>query len=442
MREEILKKANISKRGAIIISTLMQKIITAARAKTVWDNDNNVRKSLKDEAHNESSLLSSKLQKIYDKCCEQFNKFLENEKNIIKLYKLDNNRDESESFETLVIDQYIKPLVDKKMANFDKLQNQYNQNFNKDLQYIKNDIADNVFYQASKIIYQKLADIEYQLKYNKAVNLLMNNNKLTTYGKKVVEQCIKKDLLRFLDDNSDAYIALVENPVDLTQYCKLLQDPKHSNALYDHFHFDINHALKEKIDVSLKKNDVIHFINLGINYIFERYPKEVKNNLFVNYDNRDYNKDVDINIFATIANPTLKQIKNHWDYIKSILTDNKLGGNQKQYIINFQAMPKIQICITKLQNIHRTLYNAIVLSAKLGKNQKRLLRKIAENKTQIANIDELIIALEKQIPTLEKLCEQYLIKASAKTEYDIQNVLDIFNATLIRFEHDLKNLEY
>ena len=426
----------------LIISTLIQKIITAVRrAKTVWDN-NDVRKSLKDEAHNESGLLSSKLQKIYDKCCEQFNTFLENEKNIIKLYKLDKNRDESESFESLVIDQYIKPLVDKKMANFDKLQSQYNQNFNRDLQHIKNDIADNVFYQVGKKVYQKLADIEYSLEYNKAVNLLMNNNKLTSYGKKVVEQCMKKDLLRFLDDNSDAYIALVENPVDLTQYCKLLQDPKHSNVLYDHFHFDINHMLKEKIDVSLRKNDVIHFINLGINYIFERYPKEVKNNLFVNYDDRDYNKDVDINIFATIANPTLKQIKNHWDYIKSILTDNKLSKDQKQYIINFQAMPKIQICITKLQNIHRTLYNAIVLSAKLGKNQKRLLRKIAENKTQIANIDELIIALEKQIPTLEKLCEQYLIKASAKTEYNIQNVLDIFNATLIRFEHDLKNLEY
>ena len=106
-------------------------------------------------------------------------------------------------------------------------------------------------------------------------------------------------------------------------------------------------------------------------------------------------------------------------------------------------MPKIQICITKLKNIHRTLYNTIVLSAKLGTvNRKRLLRKIAENRTQITNIDELIIALEKQIFTLEKLCEQYLIKASTKTEYDIQNVLDIFNATLIRFEYDLKNLEY
>lgn len=421
----------------------MQKIITAVR-RVVWDDNNNVqKKSLRDEAHNESSLLSSKLQKIYDKCCEQFNTFLENEKNIIKLYKLDNNRGESESFETLVIDQYIKPLVDKKMTNFDKLQSQYNQNFNRDLQYIKNDIANNIFYQSNKIIYQKLADIDYRLKYNKAVNLLMNNNKLTSYGKKVAEQCMKKDLLRFLDDNSDAYIALVENPVDLTQYCKLLQNPKHSNVLYDHFHYDINHMLKEKIDVSLKKNDVIHFINLGINYIFERYPKEVKNNLFVSYDNRDYNRDVDINIFTTIANPTLEQIKNHWDYIKNILTDNKLSEGQKQYIINFQAMPKIQICITKLQNIHRTLYNTIVLSAKLGTvNRKRLLRKIAENRTQITNIDELIIALEKQIPTLEKLCEQYLIKASAKTEYDIQNVLDIFNATLIRFEHDLKNLEY
>lgn len=420
----------------------MQKIIAAARVKKVLDN-NNVQKSLRDEAHNESSPLSSKLQKIYDKCCEQFNAFLENEKNIIKLYKLDKNRDESESFESLVIDQYIKPLVDKKMISFDKLQSQYNQNFNRDLQYVKDDIADNIFYQASKKVYQKLADIEYRLEYNKAVNLLMNNNKLTTYGEKVVEQCMKKDLLRFLDDNSDAYIALVENPADLAQYCKLLQDPEYSNALYDHFHYDINHALKEKIDVSLRKNDVIHFINLGINYIFERYPKEVKNNLFVSYNDRDYSKDININIFTTIANPTLEQIKNHWNYIKNILIDNKLGEDQKQYIINFQAMPKIQICITKLQNIHRTLYNTIVLSAKLGTiNQKRLLRKIAENRTQITNIDELIVALEKQIFTLEKLCEQYLIKVSAKTEYDIQNVLDVFNATLIRFEYDLKNLEY
>lgn len=420
----------------------MQKIITAVRAKKVLDN-NNVQKSLRDEAHNESSLLSSKLQKIYDKCCEQFNAFLENEKNIIKLYKLDKSRDESESFESLVIDQYIKPLVDKKMISFDKLQSQYNQNFNRDLQYIKNNIADNIFYQASKKVYQKLADIEYQLEYNKAVNLLMNNNKLTAYGEKVVEQCMKKDLLRFLDDNSDAYIALVENPANLVQYCKLLQSPEHSNALYDHFHYDINHALKEKIDVSLRKNDVIHFINLGINYIFERYPKEVKNNLFVSYNDRDYSKDIDINIFTTIANPTLEQIKNYWNYIKDILIDNKLNEDQKQYIINFQTMPKIQICITKLQNIHRTLYNTIVLSAKLGMvKQKRLLKKIAENKTQIANIDELIIALEKQIFALKKLCEQYLIKASAKTEYDIQNILDIFNATLIRFEYDLKNLEY
>ena len=113
-----------------------------------------------------------------------------------------------------------------------------------------------------------------------------------------------------------------------------------------------------------------------------------------------------------------------------------------KYIINFQAMPNLQINITKLQNIHRTLFNTIVLSAKLGSSKKRLLKKIAENRIQIKNIDESIVALYKQINTLKNLCEAYIIKNSAKIEYNIQNVLDIFYVTLKNLEHELDNLEY
>lgn len=401
--------------------------------------ENNSLKSLRFEAYNDFNELNDNFVKIYKSCADQFLMLLNNNDILIKIHILNEKIDNYDKFREEVENKFIKPIVSKVLNNkLIQKKNEYNSHFDQDLYDLILSISSDIYSSSKDIMFERLENINYQIKYNKIVN----NNQLTDLGKQIADKCIKDDLLRFIDDNSDIYIASVDNPTNLADYCNLLKDKDRLNHLYNHFCLDVNAQIEKQAGIYPKNPETKHFICLAIDYIFEHYPNEIKNNLFVPYEKRNSNIDISINIFDTIAIPSIKAINDQWDQIKDILTKNTLSANKKKYIINFQAMPNLQINIIKLQNIHRTLFNTIVLSAKFGSSKKRLLKKIAENRMQIKNIDESIVALYKQINTLKNLCEAYIIKNSAQIEYNIQNVLDIFYVTLKNLEHELDNLEY